>query len=132
MKNAVCTTRRHGEESQVSPIVARILRTRPLRPVSGSESQAASGPEIGRPGGSVFFRFLKKGRKRFSRIMAKSVGKLLLLFGESLQSRVQNCLRSDGRAARGIDAFRALLQENLPACVGDGRVPLLFRVLRHF
>src|SRR6185436_1143285 len=68
-KKAACTRRRHGEESHVSPTSASIFRTRPLRPVSGSESHSANGPEIGRSGGSLFFRFLKNGKKRFSRIM---------------------------------------------------------------
>src|SRR5262245_36964946 len=127
-KKVACTTLRHGELSQVSPIPFRIRRTIPLRPVSGSDKRGAKTPAGERRGGSVFFRLRKNGRKMFSRTMTL----LLLVFSEGFQAGIEDGFRGDGCATGSIDSFRALLEDHLAARIGDGRVILLFLVLDDF
>src|SRR5256885_2051234 len=118
-------TRRQGEECQVLPMFCRTRRTRPFFPVTGSEkkvpgkiARARRPSRVGFAGSSPFFVFLWNFRK-MSKFISRSPQRTpnppseggtllwssLSFLGEGLHGRVDDRLRGDRRAARGVHAL---------------------------
>ncbi len=81
---------------------------------------------------SLFFFFRRNGKNQFRRIVAhcdqlNSSGTL----GQCFRTRIDDRLRSNRRAARGIDAVHGLLLEDLIRRLRDRRIELFLDVFGH-